>query len=102
MDLSLVDDGALKKNILEMFSEHKNLWSELLGTNWATHHTIDLNVEPCPIRQQSYRAKQRSRKGLRKIMEKPLEVCVVEPVQAESASHSFLVFEKNGTFQFCV
>lgn len=58
VDLSLVEDKALRIEAMDMFSIHKDLWSEHLGIIMATHRTAFLRAGTRPILRQPFRAGQ--------------------------------------------
>lgn len=78
VDLPLVEDEALKKNILEMFSKHKNLWRGRLGKIRATHRKIDLKEETSPIYQQLCRTGKRFWEEICMKINKQLEADVIK------------------------
>lgn len=78
MDLPLVMYEALKKSIIEMFSKDEYIWSRILGTITARHHTVDLKERTRSINQWPYRAGKRSRVVLCEHIENPLEADIIK------------------------
>lgn len=101
-ELFLVKDIVLMKDIIEMFSKRKDLWTGRLRTIKATHYTIDLNEGTHSIFQQPYCAVKRSGEVFRKDIDKQLKTSVIEPAHSELASPIILVPKMDGTFQFHV
>lgn len=91
MDLPLVEDEVLKKNIIEMFSIHKHLWNERLGTTETTNRTNDLKEGTNFILQQCYCSGRLSRQMLRVHIDKYLEAGVIDPALLELAIPILLV-----------
>lgn len=64
VDFSLIEDNALKKDIMKAFSKHEHLWNGRLGASKARHHTTDFLDRTRPICQKLYPAGQNSREML--------------------------------------
>lgn len=99
VELSLVEDMALNKDIIELLSKYKGLWSGHLGTIKSIHHTIGLKDGTRPVRQQPYRTEKTRRELLYESIVKQLEVDVVKLAQSEWGSSNVLVL---GIFSFCL
>lgn len=83
-----------------MLSKHKDSLCGRQGPFQTTHLTIDLKDKPCPIRQQSYRAGQKSRELFRVYIDKPMEVGVIESAQSAWVVSIALITEKDCTLYF--
>lgn len=92
----------MKKDIMEMLSKYKHLWSGRAGIIKATHYVIDLIEGLRPIRRQLYQARQRSLEMLCEHIAKQLEAGIIELAQSEGTRLILLVPKKGGTFRFCV
>lgn len=73
VDLSLVDEKALMKNIMVMLSNQKDFWRRHLRTIKARHNTIDLEGIRYSFCQQIYCVGPRSLEVLCEKIDKQLE-----------------------------
>lgn len=55
LDLTFVEDEALKNGITKMLYKNIESWIGCLETIKATHHSIDLKEGTRPFRQQLFR-----------------------------------------------
>lgn len=81
VDFSMIEYKALKKDIMNVLLKHKKLWNGRLGTNKATHHTLNLKYETRSIRQEPYPAGKKYRETLCKHIDMRLKAGVINPVQ---------------------
>lgn len=92
VDLSLVKYKALKKTIMEVLSEHKNLLCGLLETIKVIYHTADLKKETRPILQRPYRTGLQSLEMLLEHIDKQRKAGEIKPARSEWASPVVLVW----------
>lgn len=100
VDLSLVEDWAVKKNIISILSKHKILWSGRPETNNATRHTINLKGGTHPILQQLHHVRHRSQEVLCECIYIQLRAVVIKPAQLEWVRFIARVPKKKEPFRF--
>lgn len=83
VDLSLIENKAINREIMEMLSNHMDLLTGRLGTIKTLLNKIDLKEETRHIYKQHCCAEQISRDVLHDHITKHLEAGVIIPAQSE-------------------
>ena len=102
IDLSHLDDEALRQKVMASLEKHAPVFEGKLGTIEATEHRIHLKPGTDPVRMQPYRAGPDKREKIREQIEYQLAAGIIEPAQTEWSSPVLLAPKKDGTERFCV
>eukprot|EP00170_Pyropia_yezoensis_P000290 contig_1820_g291 len=94
--------AELRPDVDALVERYHKLWSGHLGLMKAIEHRIVLQPGAKPVRQQPYRAGQRSREVVKDQVSKTSKLDVVEPSKAECASPVVIVPKPDGSSRFCI